>query len=77
MTKLFIAAVILVPVLAGCKKTGEGEYEVDKPVIGMQKDTIHTPDIDASMKEKQVEVPDIDVKRDTATIKVPDIDINN
>ena len=76
MTKLFIAAAVLVPVLAGCKKTGENEYEVDRPVVGVEKDTIRTPDVDVRMEDRQVEVPDVDVKRDTTTIKVPDIDVN-
>lgn len=75
MNKMLIAAVVLVPVLASCKKTDKNEYEVAKPTIGLEKDTIHTPEINAGMTEKQVEVPKIEVKKETTTIKVPDIDV--
>jgi len=75
MTKLVIAAVALIPVLGACKKTGDGQYEVDKPVVGVQKDTVNVPQVEAHMDEKQVEVPKVEVKKDTATIKVPDVDV--
>lgn len=32
--------------LAGCKKTAEGEYEVERPTVGTTTDTVRTPDVD-------------------------------
>jgi hypothetical protein len=73
--KLMVAfAIAAVTTLAACKKTGEGEYEVDKPVVGTTKDTVQTPTVDVGTKEDTVVVktPDVDVKtpaerrRDTA-----------
>jgi len=75
MTKLVIAAVALIPVLAACKKTGDGQYEVDKPVVGVQKDTLNVPQVEAKMEEKQVEIPKLEVKKETTTVKVPDVDV--
>lgn len=58
-----VAALLAVSSLAACKKTGEGEFEVEKPVVGTVTDTVNTPSID--------------VGTDTATIKVPSIDIKS
>ena len=46
----------------GCSKTGEGEYEVQRPVIGTTTDTVR--------------VPTVEVGRDTQRIVTPDIDVN-
>ena len=41
-----VAAVLAVVSISACKKTGDGEYQVEKPVVGTQTDTIHTPTVD-------------------------------
>lgn len=48
--------------LAACEKTGEGEYEVERPVMGTVEDTIRTPSIDVGTDTMTVKVPDVDVK---------------
>jgi hypothetical protein len=58
-----------------CKKTGENEYEVQKPVIGTQTDTVRVPDVNVNMDSARVAVPDVDVKRDSATVPVPKADV--
>jgi hypothetical protein len=55
--------------LAACKKTGEGEYEVEKPVVGTVTDTINTPSI--GTETTSVVVPK--VVRDTVQIKTPTV----
>ena len=57
-----VAAIVAVVSISACKKTGEGEYQVEKPVVGTQTDTINTPSID--------------VGTDSATIKVPTVRVN-
>ena len=59
--------------VAACEKTGEGEYEVQRPVIGTTTDTVRTPTVDVGTETDTVIVrtPDVDVKtpaerRDTA-----------
>jgi hypothetical protein len=61
--------------ISACKKTGEGEYQIEKPVVGTQTDTIHTPSIDVGTDTARVTVPNVDVKKDTAAIKVPTVKI--
>jgi hypothetical protein len=69
-----VAAVMAVVSLAACKKTGEGEYEVERPVVGTVTDTITTPSVDVGTKTTDVTVPK--VVRDTARIKTPTIDVD-
>ena len=71
-----VAAVMAVVSISACKKTGEGEYQVEKPVVGTQTDTIHTPSIDVGSDTARVTVPNVDVRKDTAAIKVPTVKVN-
>ena len=72
-----VAAVLaVVSISASCKKTGEGEYQVEKPVVGTQTDTIHTPTVDVGTDTANVTVPKVEVKKDTASIKVPTVKVN-
>ena len=61
--------------LAACKKTGEGEYEVQKPVIGTQTDTVHTPSVEVGTDTHTVAVPKVDVNKDTAKIVTPKVTV--
>jgi hypothetical protein len=63
-TTTLLAATIAAAALMGCKKTGENEYEVDKPVVTTEKDTIRTPDVDIGTTE------------DTIVVKRPTVDVN-
>lgn len=71
-----VAAIVAVVSISACKKTGEGEYQVEKPVIGTQTDTINTPSIDVGTDSATVNVPKVEVKTDQATIKVPTVRVN-
>ncbi|HYU52131.1 MAG TPA: hypothetical protein VEK37_04275 [Gemmatimonadaceae bacterium] len=71
-----VAAVLAVVSISACKKTGEGEYQVEKPVIGTQTDTIHTPTLQMGTDTAAVKVPRVQVKTDTAKIKVPTVKVN-
>jgi hypothetical protein len=66
-----VAAVMAVVSISACKKTGDGEYQVEKPVVGTQTDTIHTPTIEVGTDTTTVAVPK--VKMDSAKIKTPTI----
>jgi len=68
-----IAAASSVP---ACKKTGPGEYEVQKPVIGTQTETVTTPTISVGTETTRVEVPKVTVKRDTAAMQIPTVRVN-
>jgi hypothetical protein len=59
--------------ISACKKTGEGEYQVEKPVVGTQTDTIHTPTLEVGTETTTVAVPK--VKMDSAKIKTPTLKV--
>jgi hypothetical protein len=76
MNKLMIGAAAMLAIsVTACKKTGEGEFEVEKPVVGTVTDTVHTPSVDVKMESTTVKLPDVDVKTQEKTIKVPDVDV--
>jgi hypothetical protein len=62
--------------LAGCSKTGNGEYEIRRPVIGTKIDTLHGPTVETgtvkdtitvpkvTTEKKEVEVPRVKVRRE-------------
>lgn len=70
-----VAAVMAVVSISACKKTGEGEYQVERPVVGTQTDTIHTPTIEVGTDTARVTVPNVDVRKDTASITVPTVKV--
>ena len=63
--KLTLAIAIAALVTIGaCKKTGEGQYEVQKPVVGTETDTVNTPSIETGTVKDTVTItrPTVDVK---------------
>jgi hypothetical protein len=68
-----VAAALAVVSISACKKTGEGQYQVEKPVIGTQTDTIHTPTLDVGTQTTTVAVPK--VVMDSAKIKTPKVTV--
>jgi hypothetical protein len=68
-----VAAVMAVVSISACKKTGDGEYQVEKPVVGTQTDTIHTPTVEVGTETTTVAVPK--VKMDSAKIKTPTVKV--
>ena len=70
-----VAAAIAVVSISACKKTGEGEYQVEKPVVGTQTDTIHTPSVDVGTNTTTVAVPK--VVMDSTKIKTPTVKVNS
>lgn len=73
MNKWIAAAAVLAVAATACKKTGEGQYEVQKPVVGTVTDTVNTPVIETGTDTAKVAVPNVDVRKDTATVKVPTV----
>ncbi len=67
-----IAAVVAV---SACKKTGEGEYQVEKPVVGTQTDTVETPSVETGTVKDSISVPEVDVKTDKKEVDVPKVDV--
>lgn len=74
MRKLTLAAGIAALVITGaCKKTGEGEYEVQKPTIGTTTDTVETPSVETGTVKDTLTVPTVGTEKkevDVPTVKV-------
>jgi hypothetical protein len=67
--KLTLAVAIAALVTLGaCKKTGEGEYEVQKPVIGTETDTVHTPSVETGTVKDTINVPTVGTEKKEVTL---------
>ena len=74
MNKLPLAAAIAALIMTGaCKKTGEGEYEVQKPTVGVTKDTVETPSVETGTAKDTLEVPKVTTEKKEVT--VPKVDV--
>ena len=54
--------------LSGCKKTGEGQYEVQKPVVGTETDTVNTPSVETGTAKDTVTVPKVETEKKEVTV---------
>lgn len=69
MRKLTLAvAFAAVWTLSGCKKTGEGQYEVQKPVVGTETDTVNTPSVETGTVKDTVNVPTVKTEKKEVTL---------
>ena len=64
-TLALVALAATAVTLAGCKKTGEGEYEVERPTVGTTTDTVRTPTVD------------VGTTTDTLVVKRPTVEVKN
>jgi len=58
---------------AACKKTGEGEYEVQKPVVGTTTDTVHTPTVETGTAKDTINVPKVHTEKKEVTVPTVDV----
>jgi hypothetical protein len=65
-----------VSTLSACEKTGEGQYEVQKPVVGTETDTINTPTVETGTVRDTIDVPDVDVKTEKKEVTRPTVDVD-
>ena len=77
MRKLtLVTALAVMSAVSACEKTGEGQYEVEKPVVGTQTDTVNTPTVETGTARDTVSVPDVDVKSEKKEVKLPKVEVN-
>jgi hypothetical protein len=69
------AAIAGFALTSACDKTGEGEYQVEKPVIGTETDTIETPSIETGSVKDTISVPDVDVGTEKKEVNLPKVDV--
>jgi hypothetical protein len=72
--KLTLAAGIAALVITGaCKKTGEGEYEVQKPTVGTTTDTVETPSVETGTVKDTLDVPTVGTEK--KEVEVPKVKV--
>ncbi len=71
----FAAAIAALFAVGACEKTGEGEYQVEKPVVGTETETVETPSVETGTATDTISVPDVDVNTEEKEVKVPDVDV--
>jgi hypothetical protein len=70
-----VAAVAVLAATSACKKTGEGEYQVEKPVVGSETDTVNTPSVETGTVKDTINTPDVDVKTEKREVNMPKVDV--
>ena len=74
MHKLTLAAAIAALVVtSACKKTGEGEYQVEKPTVGTTTDTVETPSVETGTVKDTLNVPKVTTEKKEVTL--PKVDV--
>ena len=75
MNKLTVAVVLVaLTTLSACKKTGDGQYEVQKPVVGTETDTVNTPTVETGTVKDTVTVPTVGTEK--KEVNVPKVEVN-
>jgi hypothetical protein len=59
----------------GCKKVGEGEYEVKKPEVGTTTDTMNTPRVETGTVKDTIDVPKVTTEK--KEVDVPKVKIKS
>jgi hypothetical protein len=70
-----VAAIAVLAAASACKKTGEGQYEVEKPVVGTQTDTVTTPSVETGTAKDTISVPDVDVNTKKKEVNLPKVEV--
>ena len=73
MRKMMLGVALLALSTVACKKTGEGEYEVQKPTGGTTTDTVRTPSVDMTKDTVSVVTPK--VVSETSKVVVPKVKV--
>jgi hypothetical protein len=70
---MLAAGIAALVVTGACKKTGEGEYEVQKPTVGTTTDTVHTPSVETGTVKDTINVPKVTTEK--KAVNVPKVDV--
>jgi len=68
------AAIAAILAVSACEKTGEGEYQVEKPVVGTETDTVNTPTVETGTVKDTITVPTVGTEK--KEVNVPKIEVN-
>jgi hypothetical protein len=60
--------IVSLATLTGCTRTGEGEYEIRRPVIGTKTDTVKGPTIETGTVKDTITVPKVTTEKKEVTL---------
>jgi hypothetical protein len=58
-----LATIVTIVTLSGCTKTGEGEYEIRRPVIGTKTDTVRAPILETGTVKDTITLPKVTTEK--------------
>jgi hypothetical protein len=70
---MLAAGIAAFVVTGACKKTGDGEYEVQKPTVGTTTDTVQTPSVETGTVKDTINVPKVTTQK--KEVNVPKVDV--
>jgi hypothetical protein len=73
--KVLVVLVLAGGVLAGCKKTANGDVEVETPHVTTQTDTVKMPTVETSKETVTTVTPKVEVKKETTSVTVPKVKV--
>ena len=62
-TRTTAALLSLLALVTACKKTGDGEYQVQVPKVETETKTVRTPQVEVKKETTMVVTPKIEVKK--------------
>ena len=72
MKKTLLAATLAaLATMAACKKTGDNEYEVQRPTVGTTTDTVRTPEVNVGTKTDTINTPTVGTQKETLIVNKP------
>lgn len=74
MTKTLVAVTLAaLAATAACKKTGEGQYQVQTPDVNVSTDThtVTTPSVDVGSKVDTINTPVVGTQKETLIVNKP------
>ncbi len=69
--KILLGAALLALPLGACKKTGDGEYQVKTPTVGVDSHTVTTPTVEMGTKTDTINTPVVGTQKDTIVVDKP------
>lgn len=74
-TLMLAAGLAAIWTTTGCKKVGEGEYEVKKPALGVTTDTVSTPSVETGTTKDTISVPTVTTEK--KEVEVPKVKVKS
>jgi hypothetical protein len=71
-----VVLVLAAGVLAGCKKTSDGDVVVQTPRVSSETDTVKMPVVETSRDTVTAVTPKVEVKKDTTAVIVPKVTVH-